>query len=212
MRERADHLKKEVHHMFDAHNGLSVTNALILVDVLERLGIDNHFQEEIYVVLRRVHSDEEQEFGNSKELHIVGLRFRLLRQHGFFVSIDVFDKFKDSTGNFSTGLTGDPRGQLSLYNGAHIAVPGEDVLDDAMAFARSHLKAMKGNLGSPIAGQVARALDIALPRYMPQIETIHYIIEYEQEEAHNATMLELARLDYNLRRSTHLKELQTFCS
>ena len=49
MRERAAHLKKEVRHMFDAHNDLSVTNALILVDVLERLGIDNHFEEEMLV-------------------------------------------------------------------------------------------------------------------------------------------------------------------
>ncbi|KAG2562229.1 hypothetical protein PVAP13_8KG252604 [Panicum virgatum] len=93
-----------------------------------------------------------------------------------------------------------------------MAVLGEDVLDDAITFTRSHLKAMKGNLGYPIAGQVARALDIALPRYMPQLETIHYIIEYEQEDVHNATILELARLDYNLRRSAHLKELRTFCS
>jgi len=124
---------------------------------------------------------------------------------------DVFDEFRDGTGNFNTCLTRDSKGLLSLYNAAHMAVPGEDVLDDAIAFARTHLEAMKGNLASPIADQICRALDIPLPRYMPQLETKHFITEYEQEDGHNATLLELARLDYCLTRSAHLKELRTIC-
>jgi hypothetical protein len=124
---------------------------------------------------------------------------------------DVFDEFRDGTGNFNTCLTRDPKGLLSLYNAAHVAVPGEDVLDDAIAFARTHLESMKGNLASPIADQICRALDIPLPRYMPQLETKHFITEYEQEDGHNATLLELARLDYCLTRSAHLKELRTVC-
>ncbi|CAO2167172.1 unnamed protein product [Urochloa humidicola] len=38
---------------------------------------------------------------------------------------------------------------------------------------------------------------------------MHYIIEYEQEEGHKSTLLELARLDLNLFRFLHLKELKT---
>lgn len=125
---------------------------------------------------------------------------------------DVFDKFKDGTGNFSTALIEDPRGLLSLYNAAHMAVPGDHVLDDAIAFTRSHLEALKGNLGSPISNQIARALNIPLPRYLPQLEAMHYITEYEEEEAHNVTVMELARLEYSITRSVHLRELQAFCS
>jgi hypothetical protein len=127
------------------------------------------------------------------------------------MTADVFDVFRDGTHNFNTCLTRDPMGLLSLYNAAHMAVPGEDVLDDAIAFTRTHLEAMKGNLVSPIGDQISRTLDIPLPRYMPQLDTMHYIIEYEQQDGHNAMLLELARLDYSLTRSVYLKELRTFC-
>ncbi|WVZ89396.1 LOW QUALITY PROTEIN: hypothetical protein U9M48_035810 [Paspalum notatum var. saurae] len=40
---------------------------------------------------------------------------------------------------------------------------------------------------------------------------MHYINEYEKEEAHNATVLELATVYYNITRSLHLKELRAFC-
>lgn len=84
MRERADELKREVHRMFEAVNGMSVAALLMLVDALQRLGINNHFQGEINTTLNRVYIGE-LELRSPKELQIVALRFRLLRQHGFFV-------------------------------------------------------------------------------------------------------------------------------
>ena len=123
------------------------------------------------------------------------------------MAADVFDRFRDETGSFSKDLISDPRGLLSLYNAAHMAVPGEATLDEAIAFARRHLEAAIGKLGSPMAGQVSRALEIPRPRFMRRLETMHYIIEYEQEEAHDATLLELARLDFNLLRLSALVTL-----
>lgn len=84
MRERADVLKREVQRMFEAVNGMSVARLLMLVDSLQRLGIDNYFQEEIDTTLSRVHTGD-LELRSPNELHIVALRFRLLRQHGHFV-------------------------------------------------------------------------------------------------------------------------------
>lgn len=131
-----------------------------------------------------------------------------------FLLADVFDKYIDGTGAFSMGLTVDDtkgKGLLSLYNAAHMAVPGEDILDDVISFARSRLIAMKGVVGFPLSDQISRALDIPLPRYMRPLETMHYITEYEKEEAHDATVLELARLNYSITRSLHLKEIRAFC-
>ncbi|TVU46958.1 hypothetical protein EJB05_06532, partial [Eragrostis curvula] len=212
MRERADQLKSVVLQRFDAGKAMNMANTVKLVDALERLNLDNHFQPEIDTALRRVYSDEDLDVGGSKELYITALRFRLLRQHGFWVSTDVFDRFRDGAGSFSIGLSSDPRGLLSLYNAAHMAVPGEDVLDIAIAFTRSHLKAMKGKLRSPMAEQVSRFLSFPLPRFIFSLETTHYIAEYEQEEEHDAEVLELARLECNLMRSVHLKELSAFSS
>lgn len=60
-----------------------------------------------------------------------------------WVSADVFDKFRDDTGSLSKSLLcSNPRGLLSLYNAAHMVTPEEKVLDDAIAFARSHLEAI----------------------------------------------------------------------
>ena len=70
------------------------------------------------------------------------------------MAADVFDRFRDETGSFSEDLISDPRGLLSLYNVAHMAVPGEAILDEAIAFARRHLEAAIGKLGSPGPSQV----------------------------------------------------------
>ena len=86
MRERRDQLKGEVRQMFDDGRVMSVGDTVRLVDTLERLGIDNHFVKEIDTALYRVHN-EELDFGNdTNDLHVVAVRFRLLRQHGFWVS------------------------------------------------------------------------------------------------------------------------------
>ena len=106
-------------------------------------------------------------------------------------------------------LTTDPRGLLSLYNAAHMAVPGETALDDAIAFARGHLELVIGKVRSPMAEQVSRALEIPRPRFARRLEAMHYITEYEQEDAHDTAMLELAKLDFNIARSFHLKELMS---
>ncbi|KAF8708710.1 hypothetical protein HU200_030092 [Digitaria exilis] len=211
MRERADELKGQVRRMFEAT--MSMADAVTLVDTLEHLGIGLRFREEIDSLLGRVYrADEDLEFSASNDLHIVSLRFRLLRQHGFFVSADVFNKFRDGNngGRFSTDLCGTKtRDLLSLYNAAHMAIPGEEALDDAIAFARRHLEAAvnKGELRSPMKEQVSRALDIPLPRFIARVETAYYIGEYEQEETHDAVLLELAKLDFNLVRALHLREL-----
>jgi len=55
--------------------------------------------------------------------------------------VDVFVKFRDDTGSFNINLSNDPRGLLSLYNAAHMAVPGEMVL--------ATLRLQKANLGLP---------------------------------------------------------------
>uniref|UniRef100_A0ACD6A9J9 Uncharacterized protein n=1 Tax=Avena sativa TaxID=4498 RepID=A0ACD6A9J9_AVESA len=208
MRERAEQLKGQVRQAFEARkDAMTLADALIYVDTLEHLGLDNHFREEIGAVLSRVQS-EHMECEGSNDLHVVALRFRLLRQHGLWVPTDVFERFRDEQGCFSESLSNDPKGVLSLYNAAHMAIPGEVVLDDAITFARGHLEANKGKVRSPLREQISRALDIALPRFTRRLETMHYIAEYDQEETYDDMLLELARLNFNLVRILHLKELK----
>uniref|UniRef100_A0A0E0D0X1 Terpene synthase N-terminal domain-containing protein n=1 Tax=Oryza meridionalis TaxID=40149 RepID=A0A0E0D0X1_9ORYZ len=218
MRARAERLAREVRRrIFGAGDGdgeggvaMSVAEAATLVDTLERLGLDGHFRHEIGVLLGRLRREEADFAGSDDDLHTAALRFRLLRQHGVWVSPDMFDKFRVGTGSFSSSLRDDPRGLLSLYNAAHMAAPREIALDDIIAFARCHLEALsiEGKLKSPLAEQVSRALDIPLPRFPRRLETMNYLAEYEQEDEHNDMLLELARLEFELARSLHLEELK----
>ncbi|BAS84294.1 Os03g0362500 [Oryza sativa Japonica Group] len=212
--KRAEQLKEQVRRKLleaTSSSGSSVANMVMLVDTLERLGIDSHFRREIAAMLRRVHRQEQDcpSAAADDGLHITSLRFRLLRQHGFGVTADVFDKFRDNRGSFRASLSSDTRGLLSLYNAAHMAMPGEEALDDAIAFARHHLiQSVEGKLKSSMAEQVSRAFDIPLPRAPKQLETIRYIAEYEHEPAFDGVALELAKLDFELVRSLHLRELK----
>nr|QBA83584.1 terpene synthase family protein [Chrysopogon zizanioides] len=207
MRERVDELRGEVRRKFKTT--MSMAETMVLVDTLERLAIDGHFRKDIDLALSQIHMEGKPAgISSSNKLYIVALGFRLLRQHGFWVSADVFDKFRDSTGKLSKGLSGDVKGLLSLYNAAHMAVPGEKSLDEAIDFTRRCLESAKDRLVAPMSVQVSRALSIPLPRYLPRLEAMHYISEYGQEEDHDAKILELARLDYALVQSLYLKELR----
>jgi hypothetical protein len=101
MRGRVEQLKGEVHQMFEAGKAMKdVSGTVSLVDALERLGIDNHFREEIYVALSRIHG-EETDVGSSHSLHTVALRFCLLRQHGFWVPTGIDPLHTENSSNLA---------------------------------------------------------------------------------------------------------------
>nr|TKW09322.1 hypothetical protein SEVIR_6G086800v2 [Setaria viridis] len=114
MLESDNQLKGEVSGLFEACK--NVVEKMDLVDVLQHLGIDHHFKEQIATTLRSIHMGE----FNSSSLHEVALRFRLLRQHGFWVSAGVFEKFKHEDGSFINDITNDLKGLLSLYSVANL--------------------------------------------------------------------------------------------
>ncbi|CAL4931037.1 unnamed protein product [Urochloa decumbens] len=203
MMERVNQLKGEVSGLFEACK--NVVEKMDLVDVLQHLGIDHLFKEQIATTLSSIHRGE----FNSSSLHEVGLRFRLLRQHGFLVSAGEFDKFKHEDGSFVNDITNDLKGLLSLYNAANLLNHDEGALEEALVFARRHLELMQSSLKSPLAEQVERVLKIPLPRTLKRVEAVSYIPEYSVDERYNPSILELAKLDFNLLQHLHQKELKT---
>nr|TKV96120.1 hypothetical protein SEVIR_9G408700v2 [Setaria viridis] len=121
--------------------------------------------------------------------------------------INEFNRFKDENRNFHLDMTNDARGLLSLYNAAYLFTHGEAELEEAI-FAREHLESMRNNLEHPLAQQVNRALHLPLPRTLRRVEALHYISEYKGEPTHNSSLLEFAKLDFNLLQRLHLKELK----
>ncbi|ONL98160.1 terpene synthase8 [Zea mays] len=184
-----------------------------LVDVVQRLGIDHHFKEQIDTALKNIQGAE----FNSSDLHEVSLRFRLLRQHGLWVPADQFDKFRrQEDGSFSSDIADDPKGLLGLYNAASLLIHGEEVLEEALLFARRHLESIRRGGGlhdSPyLSEQVGRSLKIPLPRTLKRLEAVSYIPEYSSADDTtyiHPEILELARLDFNLLQHVHQNELRT---
>ncbi|KAM3244660.1 hypothetical protein ACQJBY_056146 [Aegilops geniculata] len=206
MRAKAGKLKKDVNLLFKTSNG-TLVDKMTLLDTLQHLGIDHLFEEQISMAMHEIH---ESEF-NSCSLYEVALRFRLLREHGLWVSPDVFNKFKGKDGSFDKDITNDPKGLLSLYNAAYLSRHGESKLYEAISFARHHLESMRRCLEFPLSEQVKRNLEIPLPRSLKRMDAPYYIAEYEQDRACNPSMLELAKLDFNLLQHLHQRELKNFC-
>ncbi|RWR98112.1 Geraniol synthase, chloroplastic [Cinnamomum micranthum f. kanehirae] len=75
---------------------------------------------------------------------------------------DVFNDFKDEKGCFKPSLSMDIKGMLSLYEASHLAFQGEIVLDEARAFASTHLMDIKENIDPILHKKVEHALDMPL--------------------------------------------------
>ncbi|XP_031499139.2 alpha-thujene synthase TPS3, chloroplastic-like [Nymphaea colorata] len=176
-----------------------------LLDTLQRLGVSYHFEKEIKVVMDSIFEDRKE----CEDLHAASLRFRLLRQHGYPASPDVFKVFKDETGKFKNILAEDVKGLLSLYEASHLGFEGEKILEEAMTLTTYYLKesAKMLNLDSSLGKQVAHALELPLSRRMLRSEARSYIDFYEGMPGHHSGLLRLAKLDFNNVQSLYQAEI-----
>ncbi|KAL5232301.1 hypothetical protein ABZP36_031077 [Zizania latifolia] len=209
MKNKARAMDEQVRRMIIGcvASGHDLRSKLELVDTLERLGIDYHYTKEIDDVLRMVH--EEEDDANNCDLHTTALRFYLLRKHGYRVSPDVFLRFRDEQGNFVCEDDDDvARSMLSLYNAAYVRIHGEEILNDAIVFARSYLQSAMKRLQPPMADEVSYALGTPLFRRPRRVEARHYISVYGKLPTRNETILEFARLDFEILQALYCDELK----
>ncbi|KAL1822283.1 hypothetical protein ACET3Z_009061 [Daucus carota] len=210
--QKLEVLKKEVRKMLMEAAHLP-REQLKLINDIQRLGVAYHFQAEIDAALGRMKDSYNELCGTQSkiDLQFVALCFRLLRQHGYNVSSDVFKKFKDeSTGMFMECLSKDAEGLLSFYEATHLRVHGEDILEEALAFTTSHLESLTTQLKNPLAALVIRALKLPLWKTVNRVEARHYIPLYEEDDSHSETLLYFAKLDFNLVQKLHQSEAGEF--
>ncbi|XP_004303550.1 PREDICTED: (-)-alpha-pinene synthase-like [Fragaria vesca subsp. vesca] len=178
------------------------------IDAMQRLGIAYHFERDIENALEQAHAACVHD-GN---LYNVALRFRLLREHGYNVSSDIFKRFKDANDNFKEGLTSDLPGMLSFYEATHLRIHGEDILEDGLHFTTAHLESSANDVNHPLAAQITQALERPLRKFPERLYARHYISIFpdDPKSLHHeavALLLKLAKLDFNLVQSLHKKEL-----
>ncbi|KAI4356604.1 hypothetical protein L6164_000615 [Bauhinia variegata] len=182
---------------------------LKLIDSIQRLGVFYHFEREIDEVLQHVHKNFVHDgiITLNEDLHSLALIFRLLRQQGYRISSDVFNKFKDAQGKFSRRLTEDIEGILSLYEATHLRVHGEDTLEEALAFTSAHLESMASQLSPSLAAKVKHSLMWPLRKSLSRLEAWHYISAYQEDPSHDEILLTLAKIDFNALQKMHQIEL-----
>ncbi|KAL4620239.1 hypothetical protein ACB092_06G139100 [Castanea dentata] len=206
--DRVKKVEEDVRSMINNENA-DLVETLELIDDVQRLGLRHPFEKDIAKALVKLFASSKGcNERVEKSLRATALSFRLLRQHGYEVSQDVFNRFKDDGGNFKEFLAKDVKGMLSLYEASYLAFEGENLLDEALAFTSMHLKDLKRDVSKSIAEEISHALEVPLHHRMLRLEARWYIEAYSKREDANGVLLELAKLDFNIVQSVHQTELQ----
>ncbi|RDX59103.1 putative terpene synthase 11, partial [Mucuna pruriens] len=183
-------------------NSSDSVETLKMIDTIQRLGIQHHFEEEINVQLGRLRN-----WDADKDLFATSLQFRLLRHNGWPTCSDVFKKFLDKNGNFKESITKDIWGMISLYEASYLGAKGEEILHQAIEFSRTHLHQSLPHLSPEVEKVVAGALELPRHLRMARIEAKNYMVEYSKANSQIPAFLELARLDFDMVQSMHEKEI-----
>ncbi|KAG6509929.1 hypothetical protein ZIOFF_027937 [Zingiber officinale] len=206
MNERAEELKNEVRSMFQ-NVSTGVLQIMNLIETIQLLGVDYHFTEEIDRALDHLKDVDMSKYG----LYEVALHFRLLRQNGFNISSDIFKKYKNKEGKFMEELKDDAKGLLSLYNAAYFGTKKETILDEAISFTKDKLTSLLKDLNPTFAKLVSLTLKTPIQRSMKRLFTRCYISIYQDDPTRIETILELAKLDFNILQCLHQEELKKLC-
>ncbi|OIT26964.1 PREDICTED: (-)-camphene/tricyclene synthase, chloroplastic-like [Nicotiana attenuata] len=208
--KRFNKLKKEMKEkmMKMINEGSEELDKLELIDNLQRLGVSYHFHDEIMQILSSIHLNA----SSGDSLYATALKFRLLRQHGFHISQDILNDFKDEQGNFKQSLCKDIEGLLQLYEASFLSTENESTfLECANISAMSQLQNYLNNQNSVdnvTVALVRHALELPLHWMMLRVETRWYINIYERIPNANPLLLELAKLDFNVVQATHQEDLR----
>nr|QEE82241.1 trans-geraniol synthase [Prunus dulcis] len=170
---------------------------LELIDIIGNLGLTSHFEKEIKEALDTVENSNSCIIEN---LYAIALHFKILRQHGYKVSQDVFGGFMDGKGALKESNFWDVKGTLELLEASNLAFEGERILDEAKASSTVALRGSKvWNLDDNLARQVVHALELPSQRRVGWFNVKWHIHAYEKDNhANTILLLELAKLNFNM--------------
>ncbi|CAK9141037.1 unnamed protein product [Ilex paraguariensis] len=179
---------------------------LFLIDAIQRLGIEYHFQEEIEAILQRQYMAIKTDVHKYEDLYEVSLCFRLLRPEGYYVSPDAFSNF-NKQGKFTQELSKDVKGVMGLFEASQLSIEGEDILDEATNFSRQVLSELVTHLDPHQARTVASTLRNPYHKSLGRFMAKNFIVDYRGTNGWENDLQELAKMDFNVVQSIHQREL-----
>ncbi|XP_065876260.1 terpene synthase 10-like isoform X1 [Euphorbia lathyris] len=185
--------------------------ALTYLKVVAYINIFEHQIHEILMCIYNKTHSHDTDKSIKKDLHFTALEFRLLRQHGFNISQEIFSDFQDEVGNLKRNLYDDYKGILSLYEASFLSEEGENVLDSAREFGYNKLRkhVQQNQETDPYyAKLINHALELPLHWRMQRLESRWFIDMYEVKHGMDSHILELAKLDFNNVQATYQADLQ----
>ncbi|KAK8953146.1 hypothetical protein KSP40_PGU020805 [Platanthera guangdongensis] len=206
-----------------------------VVDTVQRLGIDHHFCEEISITLDSLYRNIRKDGlswgrdGYITDIDDTSMSFRLFRLHGYPISPDALEYFKDGDDRFLCYIGETHQGVsdfFSLYRFSQIAFPGEKILKQAKSFAKQHLvNDIEDNnvhdkwaIKKALHKEIEWALKNPWKRSLPRLEVRQYIDYYgdndvwigkslyRMDKINNSKYLELAKLEHNKLHAMHSRE------
>nr|WNI01965.1 terpene synthase [Psidium guajava] len=214
IRGRHERRLQEVKQLFKQVTGDSL-ESLVMVDALQRLAIDYHFEDEIEALLQRHFLISTSRYHslpiNAENLHEAALRFRLLRQGGYPVPSDVFQHFlyKMNGGTEKRNpQDNDILGLTSLFEASHLGTDGEDGLDKLRESIGQRLHASLADLDHLQARIVRNSLGNPFHRSLARFTAGDFLRNLGAHSYGWTNNLgELAHLDMNIARSVHQCEV-----
>ncbi|XP_015943341.1 neryl diphosphate diphosphatase, chloroplastic [Arachis duranensis] len=136
-------LLKEAKHVMKKLISEDPMESLCMVDLIQRLGIEHHFQEHIEAALEKQHFiviTDPIDFVQSHQLDEVALSFRLLRQGGYSVNADIFERLKKNKVQFREAYGEDVKSLIAVHEAAQLSIGEEDTsLEDVGRLCRELL-------------------------------------------------------------------------
>ncbi|KAL5774424.1 hypothetical protein ACOSP7_011981 [Xanthoceras sorbifolium] len=188
---RAAELKEKVVKLMFAKS-VEVLAKLEIIDMLMKLGLSILLEKQSLDSIAasiKIHNHSIEQ-----DLYSTALCFRLLRHHGYEISQDIFKGFMDENGTFSKSKCRDMKGLIELFEASHLALEGENILDEAKCFSNGILR------------EAYSTLDVNLQRNGSKSKW--NINMYEKNKDMNTILLELAKLNFNMVQATHQNELK----
>ncbi|KAL5054412.1 hypothetical protein RYX36_035094 [Vicia faba] len=181
----------------------STDERLSMVDTIQRLGIEYHFEDQIEATLQRKYTM--LRFHRIQELSQVAFQFRMLRQQGYYIRPDIFDIFWDNRGKLKDTFYKDINGLIALFEASQLSIQGEDYLESAGQFCREYLNEWSSTFHDHaqvnfIAQTLMCPIHKTLSRFTPTIIQ-------SQNVTWTNSLQRLSKIDTQMVSSLHLKEI-----